>query len=421
MTVSAFEGVAGSGKTVSLMNALAEAKARDPLREGQRVLALTFMHGARKRLHERLRAEGGLRSADVCVTIDSFAQRLTRRWRGLARSLGVPELGFDQFDAQCDAAGLLLEQDQVRSWLAASFPIIVVDEAQDLRPQRLRMIRAVAQSTTLLIAADEFQCLVQDLRPNPGVAWIREVCEPAVLEGVHRTREDGLLRAAATVRAGDPPATRGAFRILTAARIPMAAAYLANAIAWSRGGNVAVITPSLAGGFAREVVARVGQQACGSQGNGPYTIHWDASIDADVARMVDGLRVDDPALVPSAIEALSALDQAPPVRQTIVWLRRQQRAGGIAFITRVDLMAALTRHASAHRQHVGNRTMQLTAMTVPQAKNREFEGVVVLWPFQIGGDAEHRRRLLYNAITRARRWCTVILQGQALGRAPPFA
>jgi ATP-dependent exoDNAse (exonuclease V) beta subunit len=40
--------------------------------------------------------------------------------------------------------------------VAASFPIVLVDEAQDLKPERLRMIRGIAQSATTLIAADEF-------------------------------------------------------------------------------------------------------------------------------------------------------------------------------------------------------------------------------------------------------------------------
>ena len=131
MTIAAFEGVAGSGKTVGLMRALAEAQAQNPLREGQRILALTFMHGSRKRLQDRLRSGGVPRGTDLCVTIDSFAQRLTRRWRGLARRLGLADLAPDDFDAQCDAAGRLLEQHQVGAWLASSFPIIIVDEAQD--------------------------------------------------------------------------------------------------------------------------------------------------------------------------------------------------------------------------------------------------------------------------------------------------
>ena len=83
MTLFAVEGVAGSGKTVRLMEILGEALAVSPLAEGQRVLALTFMHGARRRLNEKLRRVPSLGGRFECVTIDSFAWRLLRR---LARS-----------------------------------------------------------------------------------------------------------------------------------------------------------------------------------------------------------------------------------------------------------------------------------------------------------------------------------------------
>ena len=45
MTLFAVEGAAGCGKTFRLMEALGEALGATPLKEGQRVLALTFMHG----------------------------------------------------------------------------------------------------------------------------------------------------------------------------------------------------------------------------------------------------------------------------------------------------------------------------------------------------------------------------------------
>jgi hypothetical protein len=51
-------------------------------------------------------------------------------------------------------------------------------------------------------------------------------------------------------------------------------------------------------------------------------------------------------------------------------------------------------------------------VTVQQAKNREFEGVVVIWPYQVGGDVEYKRCLPYNAIMRAKRWCNFIVQSQ---------
>ncbi|ABE41176.1 hypothetical protein RPD_3957 [Rhodopseudomonas palustris BisB5] len=48
-------------------------------------------------------------------------------------------------------------------------------------------------------------------------------------------------------------------------------------------------------------------------------------------------------------------------------------------------------------------------------------GVVVIWPYQVGGDVEHKRRLLYNAVTRAKRWCNIIVQSQNILGAAPFA
>jgi superfamily I DNA/RNA helicase len=49
-------------------------------------------------------------------------------------------------------------------------------------------------------------------------------------------------------------------------------------------------------------------------------------------------------------------------------------------------------------------------MTIHQAKNREFESVTVLWPLKLGGRLEQKRRLLYNAVTRARGRAVVIVQ-----------
>jgi hypothetical protein len=56
-----------------------------------------------------------------------------------------------------------------------------------------------------------------------------------------------------------------------------------------------------------------------------------------------------------------------------------------------------------------------------QAKNREFDHVVVLWPYTIPNDTEQRRKLLYNAITSAKSSCMVLVQAQRLLEAPPFA
>ena len=103
-----------------------------------------FMHGARLRLATRLGRVGQLGRRFECVTIDSFAWRLLGRWRALAARVGgaIP----DTFDGRCDLAGTLLERPEVCAWVIARFPIVVIDEAQDLRVERLRRQHAARVS-----------------------------------------------------------------------------------------------------------------------------------------------------------------------------------------------------------------------------------------------------------------------------------
>jgi superfamily I DNA/RNA helicase len=59
-------------------------------------------------------------------------------------------------------------------------------------------------------------------------------------------------------------------------------------------------------------------------------------------------------------------------------------------------------------------------MTIQRAKNREFAHVLVLWPHSVMGTPEHQRRLLYNAVTRAKERCSVVVFGQGRVGKPPF-
>jgi superfamily I DNA/RNA helicase len=51
------------------------------------------------------------------------------------------------------------------------------------------------------------------------------------------------------------------------------------------------------------------------------------------------------------------------------------------------------------------------ALTVHGAKNREWDYVFIVWPFQVRGDALFKRKLLYNAVTRAREGAFLFVQG----------
>jgi superfamily I DNA/RNA helicase len=53
---------------------------------------------------------------------------------------------------------------------------------------------------------------------------------------------------------------------------------------------------------------------------------------------------------------------------------------------------------------------KVAAMTIHQAKNREFGTVILLWP-QIGSKwtVLQQRRLLYNGVTRAKKSCVIVV------------
>jgi UvrD-like helicase C-terminal domain len=405
------------------MELLTEKLAESPIHEGQRVLALTFMHGARRRLADRLRTVAGLSGRFQCNTIDGFAWRLFRRWRGLASTIGIAQLGEGQFDAICSAAATLLEQPQVLAWVAISFPIVIVDEGQDLHPERLRMLVAMSGSTHTLIAADEFQCLSESLRPNPLVSWLQNTAQTEILTQVRRTSMVGLLNAATSVRNGQAPANYGQqFKMVPTPSVPFAAAAVANAIAWHPGTReVAIITPSLAGRFAKDVVERVCERPCGKQNNGPFPIRWEGTDSDETQALIANLNLEPVVSALTIITALRQLQRSGPVRSTIAWAEKQVHALGRTDFNREEIKAVIERNVTLGRHFSGAQTHRFTALTVQQAKNREFDGVVLLWPYQVGGDPEHKRRLLYNAITRARSWCNIIAQGQNSLAAPPFA
>jgi UvrD-like helicase C-terminal domain len=181
-----------------------------------------------------------------------------------------------------------------------------------------------------------------------------------------------------------------------------------------------VITPAIKGGFAQGVVQKVGEKPLGVQQNGPYTVHWERSENEEADVLLAGFRLGGAANLADTIAALRCLPATAVVREVVGWARRQTHAAGVMSFSEVEIAAVVRRYVALRRQYAGSIQAKFVAMTVQQAKNREFQGVVVLWPYQVGGDAEHKRRLLYNAITRASRWCTVIVQSGQMLAAPPF-
>lgn len=419
VTVRAFTGGAGCGKTHMLMDSLSTYLDENPLHVNQKVLALTFMHGSRRRLEERLGMLQSLKRRTECTTIDSFAWRLVRRWRSLAAVLGFVDIEPDEYERVCEAASALAQVKEVQSWVMAAFPILVVDEAQDMTVERLGMVAGLANRLEIFVAADEFQCLSEELRPNPACAWLAQVCEPEELTQPRRTNVDELLNAARAIRAGEAPKSDKLFVVAHTSTPSLAGAWINSNLRWYGGGkSVAIITPTH-GTFARAALAWAAANKT-KKGAGPYSVSWEQSEAKAATEYLATIQLADQADAPSIAAALTAAGDARTVRDVIEWLEVQRRTRAKVKFARDEIVKLVEQSFSQRRQSRRSEVRGWKGMTVHGAKNREFDNVIVLWPAAVGGSDDQKRRLLYNAVTRAKERCVVLVQATAhLGR-PPF-
>lgn len=421
MSIKAFEGPAGTGKTHSLMNELEEAVRRCALLPHERVLALTFMHGSRRRLASRLDEIECVAGQFRATTLDSFAYRLCRRWRLLAQHLGHTVLAEDNYDATCDCAAALLKHPVVKSWIRTAYPHVVVDEAQDLSLPRSKMIHELTHTCNVVLAFDEFQCLDPKLRPMPAGAWLYNSCNPIQLDRCYRTEDSELLAAARAVREGlsiDFNGTTFSVKI-TPGRGDLAAALVSFFIAGSKGGSVAVLTPSRKGGFADKVVNLVASKTYGNGPVGPYSVRWQQSADAEQNSLWSNLGICTGCSIAEMLDRLRGSDSAA-LQSVYKWILRRQSILGVDEIAVADVRRQFDRMMALRRHYYGRSDPSLIATTIQQAKNREFDHVVIIWPYSIPNDDEQKRRLFYNAVTRAVRRCIVLVQSERLTKSPPF-
>ena len=259
MSISAFDGAAGCGKTYSAIEQLRAELVANPLQNSQRVLALTYMHGARVRLDGQLEQLQELKGRYEASTLDSLAWRICRRWRSRIRQFGHPIPLADDYDANCDLAAKLLADNDVRTWVASAYPIILIDEAQDLNAGRLAIIDGLLKSCCILLAFDEFQCLNSNNRPAAVISWIKTRCNPVTLKGNKRTTQSNLLSAALQIRDSEPVITinGGSFTIVVApSNSKVGPVWAAATIGYEilKGGTFAILTPSKEAPYAKGIV-----------------------------------------------------------------------------------------------------------------------------------------------------------------------
>lgn len=443
MTFVFFEGAAGTGKTHNLVLCAKEIVQGGALGDGHKVLALTFMNGARRRLDLRLGEDPAFRKRYECQTFDVFARMLAARRRSLITSVMQEQAStLNEFDGPCALAANLLEHEQVRKWVARSYPLVLVDEAQDLDEHRLRILQGLSQSCRVVAAADAFQCLHDGRDTKSLMGWLEGAGQIHRLTQPRRTNRSGLLDAALAVREGKDlkgVLRRSEFNKRTSWKgegffLQEAPAQKNNPglLSWAiandisqRQGPVVILTPDAKNPIIRAALTNVQTKVWTRKPSGatfgPYSFTWDRHDVQEADALLVDLELPKMASCTELRTLLAPLTGHAAIAHAISRMDRLRRVHGQATFTAAQI-TEFVRESMRNRSRLGFKQRHgHLAMTIQRAKNREFPNVIVLWPHSATGSPEHLRRLLYNAITRAKFHCTVIVLGAERLNAPPFA
>ena len=444
MSSQFFEGAAGTGKTYNLIASLEGLVTVGHLeKKHQKVLALTFMHGSRARLDGALSGLESLGKRFDCMTFDAFAGYIVNRWRDLLSAVRQREdiaTGHNDYEQVCFEAAELLQYGGVQRWVSLTYPIILVDEAQDLSPARLAMMRGLSLSSTLLAAADEYQHLDENHSGNEAVQWLSGNMKTTPLTQSRRTNDQGLLQVAHSLRNGEaivPLLTDGYcgrkelgnFTLVTVPRWQLLAWQAGYALR-STGESHAILTLSANDSNSNKAIDKLKKDAQNLNRKrgitfGPFPdIRQERKIETLVEECFSSLNLPDENLSTESASARCAVIEDINVRDSVCsWINRRKKVAGQTELSKNELESAIKNAFQNKRRYQRRTGRARQAMTIHQAKNREFDNVIVLWTFSLASAAsdEYKRRLLYNAITRAKRRCTVIIMGADRINEVPFS
>jgi superfamily I DNA/RNA helicase len=395
--------------------------------EHQSLLAITRMHGARRRVETKLRECAPGIPVKV-TTIDGFALSILNRWRtALGWSKPIQsvrtEVDFKEsifgieadFERVREAATRLLEFTTVKQIIGATHPLLAVDEFQDCHGSLLEFIKAISSCSPILLAADDFQLLDTAISGCPAVEWVKEVqtdqrAEITELTACHRTANQGILEAARCLR-GNIQATQATVPVICCPREEPVAwkiieKLVFNTKRWT--GTTALICPSH-DPFIQKVLNSCNAQL---QKRNCKSIHWDVEYstkeEQDKIRVCLGLGEKQGETDGQWVQPNTPLD--PIGAHVVTRSQRFARLKGLKLIPRSLLeqhVDSLVHEKRAYRDYNPLRAVT----TVHGAKNREFDNVFVVWTYKLPPDKDQQRRLLYNAVTRARSNCIILVWG----------
>ncbi|MCK8600139.1 ATP-dependent helicase [Syntrophobacteraceae bacterium DRH4] len=393
----------------------------------QRVLAITRMHGSRRRLQTNLSEHCPSIPCSI-TTIDGFALSILNRWR---RSFGYTRpiqpagdavfqetvFGTDaSFEEILIKSTELLRSRTVKAVIRESYPIVMIDELQDCHGRLLEFVKALSSCSTLIVAADEFQLLDSNVPGCPAVEWLRGMeegsgCRCKELTRCRRTAVQKILAAAECLRSniaaeGEtipviccPDYGPAAYKIIDV--------LVFNARSWH--GSTAIITPSH-DGFINEVLASLD---CQLEKRNLKRISWFHEVGAreERKRLHHCLGVGCEA--PGSTGWTAPIEElTPAASQIVARTQRFARLRGLQDISHCMVARHIDSVVHERRAYCGHSQKRVVT-TVHGAKNREFDNVIIIWPYRVTSDSEQKRRLLYNAITRSKRNCMLLVRGDS--------
>jgi len=432
LSLEYFEGPAGSGKTFQLTEALKVFLKDRALRDNEAALGITYMHGSRRRMQSRLSGVSALRGRFLSCTIDSLARTVVCRWRSLARTID-PKLDLTSspdFASICRVAALLAKKGCVSEWLKVRYPVVIADELQDCRGDRLNIVEALASCCHVIAAADYFQDL-ESTSSSPAVEWLHASGgKRNTLTGNHRTKQSMLLEVAARLRSSGDCGNALGKSLMRAPNANAAAGRAASTLYFRKPKDAVILTPTGPdkSPWIRDVVTRLTSRSIRPKGIpvdlGPFNVLWESSIEEERTGLLTRLGDQAESATLKGLRIACDGDHGP-LGDLVLWAERRFRIKGQTEFCATELGMAIDRILQSRRAYSPSTSFgRIRAMTINQAKNREFEGVIVLWPFAIGGDPASQRRRLYNALTRAQKWAVVIVQDSPTDSRllkPPFS
>jgi len=154
---------------------------------------------------------------------------------------------------------------------------------------------------------------------------------------------------------------------------------------------------------------------------GPFSVTWESGDNCIEHELTEAIGFPASASYDEVCTLLEKHLAMSAVKSVDRRVRRLHRVTGQTGFEKAQLVSFISDAVRANTRLGFNKSAKIKAMSIHAAKNREFERVIVLWPQSATGSDEHKRRLLYNAMTRAKSHCTVIVLGQERLNSAPFA